>query len=187
MYFIKKLRNILIGVLALMYIFFDHILWNKVAKPVYSRINVNEFYIIALDYIEFKMNRYLILLSFVSIYGISKLIEVYSLAFFAQGHIITGVIMYGVAMIPVIISFAVLERGKEKLFTFVWFKYLYYKFIALVTYIKASYPYRVIMFNVRLAKRVFSKAGTFSILLGVAIRKILSRKEYDTEKQVNHI
>jgi hypothetical protein len=187
MYIIKKLRNVLIGVLALLYIFFDHILWDKVANPVYKRINVNEFYVIALDYIEFNMNRYLILVSFVSIYGLSKLVEVYSFAFFAEGHVIAGVVMYGIAMIPVIIAFAVLERGKQKLFTFVWFKYLYEKFVALVNYIKSSYAYRRIMLIVKFTKRVFSKAGMFSILLGVAIKKILKRKEYDTEKSFNHI
>jgi hypothetical protein len=186
MYIFKKIRNILIGTLALMYIFFGHILWNKVAKPVYKRINVNEYYVVCLDYIEFKMNRYFILASFTLIYSLSKLIEIYSLAFFAKGYVIAGIIMYGVAMIPVIIAFAVLERGKEKLFTLNWFKYGYDKIVIFITFIKKSYSYKYIIHVYRKCTTA-SKQGLISKLFNTSVNKIEKRNDNGTKESVNNI
>jgi hypothetical protein len=56
----------------------------------------------------------------------SEIMGIIALSAFTKGMLIFGVIMYAAKFIPVIVAFAILERGKHKLLTIVWFSYSYY-------------------------------------------------------------
>jgi hypothetical protein len=172
MYIVKKIRNFLIGILAICYILFDEIMWERFAKQIYIYANLNKYYVVVLDIVEFKMNRYFILVLFLSFYGLSKVIEIYAIAVFSNGNIISGIIVYGLAFIPVVFAFAILKRGQEKLFTFVWFKYSYYKIVDGINYIKRNYMYRHVMYSTYLIKKLIMSKGIFGKLLNYTIKKV---------------
>lgn len=117
----KKIRNFLIVFVAIGYIIFEKFFWDKLAVPVIKYLKEKDFYHI----IEQKIissNRYIILFVFITFFSVSELMGIYALAMFAKGAIIVGVILYVTKLIPVLVAFSILDKAKDTLYTFNWFK-----------------------------------------------------------------
>lgn len=148
----KKIRNFFILIIAIGYILFEEIFWIRLAKPIYSYILKYHLYQNFLNYVEYSMNRYLILFIFGILFIVSEILGPVAFGYLIAGNIIFGLSLYVLKMIPLIIAFAIFERGKEKLFSFLWFKKVYMFITGLIDKLKGSSVYIGIKDNVILFK-----------------------------------
>lgn len=133
----KFLRNIVISITVSVYIFFEYFVWDLVVKPFIQYVKQFDVYNRILESTTY-LNKYVLLFVFLGMFISSELLGLISLAWFAQGLIIPGVLMYVVKYLPAIQAFAILDYNKEELFTIKWFKRLYYFVLDIITKIKES-------------------------------------------------
>jgi hypothetical protein len=171
----KKIRNILISIIALLYIILEDIAWNRIAEPLYIKVKDNTYYESFLNTIA-SMNRYVILVAFILFFGGEQVLGIIALGAIGKGMVLIGVILYIVKMLPVIIAFAILERGKDKLFTFNWFKKTYEFITHIILKLKQSTAYLTVMDNINSIKLYF-KSKKDSILKKLFIHEVKKHKQ----------
>jgi len=122
----QRLLLVIQFILVILFILFEEIIWEGIAKPIYKHIESLH----VLQTLERKIhegNRYLILVVFMvlllGVEGAGLLAGV----FFVQGHILFGLLLY-IAKIPIAaFTFWIFKAAKNKLLSFDWFKWLYNK------------------------------------------------------------
>jgi hypothetical protein len=93
---------------------------------------------------------------FLSFFTVAEVLGFVSLALLASAQVLMGVIFYVLKTLLALYSFMLLELHKEKLFSFLWFQFVYNKIISFVHFVKASSIYRDIAStanNIKLAFR----------------------------------
>ena len=139
----KKILNIFLIFLVFIYIIFEELVWEKLAKPIIKLIS-NLILLKEITPKILSLNSYFILIFFVSIFVIVELIGVYAGVLFISGHIFTAVFIY-ILKIPVAaFIFWFFNITKSKLLEFKWFNYLYIKLILMIEKIKNSSTYIMI-------------------------------------------
>jgi hypothetical protein len=94
----------------------------------------------------------LILILFLLFFSSSEIMGILAIGFFAKSMFLLGVVIYILKILPVIISFAILEKGKTKLFSFNWFKICYEFITNLIHKLKENKIYLTIMENISSVK-----------------------------------
>ena len=139
----KKILNIFLIVLVFIYIIFEELVWEKLAKPILNFISNLS---LLKDFTPkiLALNSYFILIFFISIFVIVELIGVYAGILFISGHIFSAVLIY-ILKIPVAaFIFWFFNITKEKLLEFKWFNFIYNKLILMIEKIKNSSSYILI-------------------------------------------
>ncbi len=134
MTYIKLFAKILINALAVVYVLFDEafvLISNTISKiiskyKIFLKLNV---YIRAL-------NKYILLLILIFLFGISELIGIYSFMFLASGNLYAFIVLYIVKFAPFFVVSYIFNVAKDILLEIKYFNYCYLKIVAVTDYLK---------------------------------------------------
>ncbi len=137
--------------LVLIFIIFEELIWEGIAKPIYERIHALNI----LQKIEARLkevNPVVILLIFVILLAAVETLGIYAGILFVGGHIFLGLGLY-LSKIPIAaFTFWLFRTTEEKLMQFGWFKWLYEKIMALIAWLKGLAIYRETMTKLKAVK-----------------------------------
>jgi len=152
----QRLLLVLQFILVFLFILFEEIIWEGIAKPIYNKIE--SWHITQkLEGKIAKSNRYIILLVFLSfllgVEGAGLLAGV----FFIQGKMLFGLLLY-IAKIPIAaFVFWLFKVGKKKLLSFNWFSWAYQKLMNGLDWIKNLEIYKSTMAMILSVKEKIKK------------------------------
>ena len=136
----KKITRSILTLLVLIYLLLDELIWERIAEPIYQFIHGLKI----LQKVEIaivSLNRYALLILFLSLFVAVELLGVVAIGLFAQGLIVPASILY-TGKIPVTaFTFWVFKIAQSKLLTFIWFKYCYESVLSVIHKIKTSSVY----------------------------------------------
>ena len=136
----NKFISLLQLILVLIFIIFEELIWEGIAKPIYEAIHSLKI----LQKIEAKLqhiNAYVILVIFVLLLATVETFGVYAGILFMSGHILLGLGLY-LSKIPIAaFTFWLFRVTEDKLMQFGWFKWLYEKMMAGIAWLKSRKMY----------------------------------------------
>ncbi len=136
----KKLTNVLLTVVVLVYIVFEELVWERFAQPIIDYIT--ELKILKkLEVYLHSVNSKIILVVFLSMFVVVEFIGIYAGALFLEGKIIHGALLYAGKIPVAAFTFWLFGASKDKLLEFNWFKKSYYFIIGLIEIITHSKVY----------------------------------------------
>lgn len=136
----NKFTTLLQLLLVIIYIVFEELIWEGIAKPIYAF--VHSFKILQKIEVQLhKMNAYVILVVFIILLAIVQSLGLYAGILFVSGQILFGFLFY-VSKIPIAaFTFWVFRVTEDKLMQFGWFKWLYTKIMNTITWLKSREVY----------------------------------------------
>ena len=140
----QRLLLVLQFILVFLFILFEEIIWEGIAKPIYEKIE--SWHITQkLEGRIAQSNRYIILLVFLSfLLGVEGAGLLAGL-FFIQGKVLFGLLLY-IAKIPIAaFVFWLFKVAKKKLLTFAWFNWAYQKLMNGLDWLKDLEIYKSTM------------------------------------------
>jgi hypothetical protein len=140
----QRLLLVLQFILVFLFILFEEIIWEGIAKPIYNKIE--SWHITQkLEGRIVQSNRYIILLVFLSfLFGVEGA-GLLAGVFFIQGKVLLGLLLY-IAKIPIAaFVFWLFKVGKEKLLSFNWFNWSYQKLMSGLDWLKDLEIYKSTM------------------------------------------
>ena len=160
----QKIVNIFLTILVFIYIIFEELIWDRLAKPIFSYISNLELFR-DLEPKILTLNSYLILFIFLIPFIIVELLGIYAGILFVSGKVLLGVVLY-ISKIPIaVVIFWFFNIAKDRLLEFGWLNFIYKKLILIIERIKHSKIYLMIqekttMIKDEIKKRFFtSKIG----------------------------
>jgi len=122
----QRLLLVLQFVLVFLFILFEEIIWEGIAKPIQKKIE--SWHITQkLENSIKDTNRYILLLIFTVILLIVEGAGIFAGVLFVNGYILFGLLLY-IAKIPIAaFTFWLFKVSKDKLLSFGWFAWLYRK------------------------------------------------------------
>jgi len=170
----NKIISLLQLILVLIYIIFEEIIWEGVAKPIYEAIHSLEI----LKKIEIKLQTVspsVILVLFVGLLSIVETFGIYAGILFVSGQVMLGLSLY-LSKIPIAaFTFWLFRVTEDKLMTFAWFKWLYDKMMSGIDWLKSRQVYIATMQRLnrvktkikhalkKIKEKYFSNKGTFTL------------------------
>jgi hypothetical protein len=151
----NKLISLLQLILVSIYIIFEELIWEGVAKPIYEAIHSLKI----LQKVEAKLqyvNPSIILVIFVFLLSVVEAFGIYAGMLFVSGQVLLGLSLY-LSKIPIAaFTFWLFRVTEDKLMTFGWFKWLYDKMMATIDWLKSREMYIKTMERLK-AIKVFVK------------------------------
>lgn len=136
----NKLILLLQLILVLIYIIFEELIWEGIAKPIYEAIHGLKM----LQKIEAKLehaNPSFILVLFVILLIIVEAFGIYAGILFVSGQAALGLILY-ISKIPIAaFTFWLFRVTEDKLMQFGWFKWMYDQIMKAIDWLKACEMY----------------------------------------------
>jgi len=136
----NKLISLLQLILVMIFIIFEELIWEGVAKPIYEAIHSLKI----LQKIEAKLqdiNAYVILVIFVVLLATVETFGIYAGMLFMSGQVLLGLALY-ISKIPIAaFTFWLFRVSEDKLMQFEWFKWLYEKMMAGISWLKSRKIY----------------------------------------------
>jgi len=186
----RKFITLLQLLLVLLFILFEEIIWEGIAKPIY--IWVHSLKVLQRVETWFQgLNATVILVIFVLMLVSVEILGVYAGILFVSGQIVLGLMLY-LAKIPVAaFTFWMFRVTEDKLMRFGWFKWIYEKVMLFIDWLKSLEIYRSTMQKLKVTKekikqffrelkeKYFSKESTFMAKmkkLYTGIKQILKRQ-----------
>jgi len=169
--FQKKLLHIVLTLLVFIYIIFEELVWETIAKPIYEYLHSLKI----LKKIEFyihKLNRYILLILFLALFIKVELLGLYAVALLAQGKVISGVVLYSFKIPIGAFTFWLFKISKDKLMSFGWFKALYTFTMYLIDKIKECEIYKEVKESTKEIKEFFKENFKNRSSLKLKIKKI---------------
>ena len=177
--FLRKLGHIALTFLVFVYIIFEELIWETIAKPIYEFLHSLKI----LQHIEVliqKLHRTVLLAIFLILFIQVELLGFVAVALMAKGKAVSGVLLY-LGKIPVgAFTFWLFRISKDKLMTFGWFKASYDFVMKIIDKIKASEIYQDIKNRAQTMKR-YIKAN---FLQGRGNTKEKIKKIYQNIKEI---
>jgi len=137
----QRLLLVLQFILVFLFILFEEIIWEGIAKPIYNKIESLHI----TQKIEAKIansNRYIILVVFLVLLLGVEVAGLLAGVFFVQGYVLFGLLLY-IAKIPIAaFVFWLFKVSKKKLLSFNWFNWAYKKLMAGLDWLKATAIYK---------------------------------------------
>ena len=138
--------------LVIVFIFFEELIWKKMAMPIKNYLASLEILQGTQIWIETR-GLYETLSIFVVLLTIAEFMGIYSGILIVSGAIISGVILYGIKVGVAGLTFWIFSFTKDKLLTISWFKTVYDLIIELFDWIKSTRIYRKVRYSVYRTKR----------------------------------
>jgi len=140
----QRLLLVLQFVLVFIFILFEEIIWEGIAKPIYEKIQSLKI----LQKLKAKIahsNRYIILVVFLVLLLTVEAAGLLAGVFFVQGYMLFGLTLY-MAKIPIAaFVFWLFKVSKSKLLSFDWFSWSYEKLMAGLAWVKDLDIYKTTM------------------------------------------
>ena len=137
----QRLLLVLQFILVFLFILFEEIIWEGIAKPIYNKIESLHI----TQKIEAKIansNRYIILVVFLVLLLGVEAAGLLAGVFFVQGYVLLGLLLY-ITKIPIAaFVFWLFKVAKKKLLSFDWFNWTYEKLMSGVDWLKATSIYK---------------------------------------------
>ncbi len=155
-----KLVTLLQLLLVIVFIIFEEIVWEGIAKPVYVWVHSLK----ALEKIEVWLqgvNAGIILVLFVLLLLSVEMLGIYAGIMFVSGHVLTGLMIYAGKIPIAAFTFWMFRATENKLMRFGWFKWSYEKIMAGIDGIKALEIYKKTILTLKHTKhqiKVFFRA-----------------------------
>ncbi len=131
-------------ILVFLFILFEEIIWEGIAKPIYNKIESLHI----TQKLEVKIqhtHRYIVLAVFSTLLLAVEAAGLLAGVFFVQGQMLLGLVLY-IAKIPIAaFVFWLFKAGKEKLLSFNWFNWAYKKLMAGIDWLKERESYQRMM------------------------------------------
>ncbi|MCF6244746.1 MAG: hypothetical protein L3J43_06885 [Sulfurovum sp.] len=136
----NKFMSLLQLLLVIIYIIFEELIWEGIAKPIYEAIHSLKI----LQNIETKLqdvNPSVVLFIFTVLLIIVEAAGIYAGILFVSGQVFLGLVLY-ISKIPIAaFTFWIFRITEDKLMQFKWFKYLYEKLMQAVDWLKRNNIY----------------------------------------------
>jgi len=140
----NRLISILQLLIVLIYIIFEELIWEGIAKPIYETIHALKI----LKKVETKLetvNSFVILVIFVVLFAVVEAFGIYAGMLFVSGQMLLGLVLY-ISKIPIAaFTFWLFRITEDKLMQFRWFKWLYDGTIKAIDWLKSSEMYKKTM------------------------------------------
>ncbi len=137
----QRLLIVVEFVLVLLFILFEEIIWEGLAKPIYDKISSFRI-LIRLEQIINSSNRHIVLLFFVTLLLGVEGAGLLAGVFFVQGKVLLGSALY-IAKIPIAgFTFWLFNVSKSKLLSFDWFAWAYQRLISGIEWLKDTNIYQ---------------------------------------------
>ena len=147
----NRLITLLQLILVIIYIIFEELIWEGLAKPIYETIHALKI----LQKVEKKlqgMPAVMILFLFVVLLAVVETAGIYAGMLFVSGQILLGLGLY-LSKIPIAaFTFWMFRVTEDKLMQFGWFKWLYTKMMAAITWLKSREIYQETMTRLKTFK-----------------------------------
>ena len=152
----KKILNIFLTIFVFSYIIFEELIWERLAKPIFSYISTLELFR-NLEPKILALNSYLILFIFLIPFIIVELLGIYAGILFVSGNIVLGIVLY-ISKIPIaVVIFWFFNIAKDRLLQFTWLNYIYKNLILIIDKIKNSKIYLMIQDKTLIIKNEIKK------------------------------
>ncbi len=136
----NKLTSLLQLLLVIIYIIFEELIWEGIAKPIYETIHGLKI----LQKIEAKLqnvNASMILVIFVVLLTIVEAFGIYAGVLFVSGQVMLGLALY-ISKIPIAaFTFWLFRVTEDKLMQFGWFKWIYDQIMKAIDWLKSCEMY----------------------------------------------
>ena len=147
----NKLLSLLQLLLVIIYIVFEELIWEGIAKPIYEAIHSLKI----LQKVEAKLkhvNASVILVIFVLLLAVVETFGIYAGMLFVNGEILLGLGLY-LSKIPIAaFTFWLFRVTEDKLMQFGWFKWLYDWLIRGIEWLKSRPVYIKTMKRLKVLK-----------------------------------
>jgi len=152
----NKFTSLLQLILVIIYIIFEELIWEGIAKPIYEAIHSLKI----LQKLEAKLqqvNPSIILIIFVLLLSVVEAFGIYAGMLFVSGQVLLGLGLY-LSKIPIAaFTFWLFRVTEDKLMTFGWFKWLYEKMMAAIDWLKSREMYVKTMERLKAVKERIKK------------------------------
>lgn len=132
--YLNWLPRVIINVIAVGYVVFDEI-FVFISDKISNFISKYKIFLKFNVYIR-ALNKYILLLVLVSLFGLSELIGIYSFMFLAAGNLHLFLILYIVKFLPFFVVSYIFKCAKDILLEIKYFNYCYFKIVAVTDYLK---------------------------------------------------
>ena len=185
----NKLISLLQLVLVIIYIIFEELIWEGIAKPIYEAIHALKV-LQKLEQFLYKVPAGVILVLFVLLLAVVETFGIYAGMLFVSGHMMLGAGLY-LSKIPIAaFTFWLFRVSEDKLMQFGWFKWLYEKMMAGIAWLKSRGIYRETIERLKSIKhgikqwkaQHFSTESTFMISvkrLYTSVKASLKTKDHE--------
>jgi len=150
----RKFVALIQYVLVLIYILFEELVWEGIAEPIYdylAQLRILQH----LERLIRRVNRYLLLVIFVALFGAVELAGITAGVLVIQGKGVYGVALYAMKVPIAAFTFWLFKISKNKLLSFAWFRWSYEKLLAFMAWLKALPIYQDTMHKLhRLKERL---------------------------------
>jgi len=154
----NKFISLLQLILVMIFIIFEELIWEGIAKPIYEAIHSLKI----LQKIEVKLqhiNAYVILVIFVVLLATVETFGIYAGMLFMSGQVLLGLALY-ISKIPIAaFTFWLFRVTEDKLMQFGWFKWLYEKMMAGIAWLKSRKMYVETMARLKRIKESLKKSA----------------------------
>jgi len=175
----RKFVALIQYVLVLIYILFEELVWEGIAEPIYDYLAQLRI-LQRLERLIRRVNRYLLLVIFVALFGAVELAGITAGVLVIQGKGAYGVALYAMKVPIAAFTFWLFKISKNKLLSFAWFRWSYEKLLAFMAWLKALPIYRDTMHKLhRLKER-----------LGILVKKLRAlwgKKRSDWKKRFDRL
>jgi len=152
----KRILNVCLTILVFSYIIFEELIWERLAKPIFSYISTLELFR-DLEPKILALNSYLILFIFLIPFIIVELLGIYAGILFVSGNILLGIVLY-ISKIPIaVVIFWFFNIAKDRLLQFRWLNFIYKNLIIVIDKIKHSRIYVMIQNKTLIIKNEIKK------------------------------
>jgi membrane-bound ClpP family serine protease len=157
---VLKIKNRIISLLQLLlvliYIIFEELIWEGIAKPIYEAVHSLK----VLQKIELKLqkvNPAVILVLFVVLLAVVEIFGIYAGMLFMSGQMILGLSLY-LTKIPIAaFTFWLFRVTEDKLMQFGWFKWIYDLIMHGIDWLKSLQIYKNTMLRLKKGKEALKR------------------------------
>jgi hypothetical protein len=186
----RKFITLLQLLLVIIFILFEEIIWEGVAKPIYEWVHSLK----VLQRVEVWLqgvNAAVILVIFVIMLASVEILGIYAGILFVSGQVTFGLMLY-LTKIPIAaFTFWMFRVTESKLMQFGWFKWIYEKIMTAIEWLKSLEIYQSTMYTLKKTKekikgwlrgiksKYFAKESPFVLRLKKLYRRIKSALKRD--------
>ncbi len=127
--------------LVFLFIVFEELIWEGIAIPIGTYLQSLRL-LQKLEIVIRGMNRYLLLVLFVGLFVSVELAGITAGVLIVQGMGLLGVLLYGLKIPIAAFTFWLFRISRDKLLSFSWFRWAYFKLLAFLDWLKSRRIYR---------------------------------------------
>jgi hypothetical protein len=152
----NRIISLLQLLLVLIYIIFEELIWEGIAKPIYEAVHALKI----LQKIELKLqyiNPTVILVIFVLLLGMVETLGIYAGVLFLSGKSLLGIALYFTKIPIAAFTFWLFRVTEDKLMQFAWFKWIYDLIMRGIDWLKSLQIYKDTMIRFKKIKEILKQ------------------------------